>query len=156
MTYDIAPHWGSHLQVLEPALDSLPAGSLVIEHGAGLYSTPAIAKRDVRVLCIEDEPGWRSWAAWMYAKHDASVLERAKQTASDLPSAALVFIDGATRERGDLLKWSLTAGVPCIIAHDTEDDMAKTYGFHRHLMSVSGYVVTHDGDRPRTTMWRRA
>ena len=157
MSYDISPHWGSHSTLLESALSALPSGALVIEHGAGIYSTPIVARYDVRVLCVEDEPGWRSWAAWMYknAGRTATVLERAKQTVGQLSASGLVFIDGITRERGDLLKWALDAKAPAIIAHDTEEDMAKAYGFHRHLMSVPGYVVTHDGERPRTTMWKR-
>lgn len=158
MSYDIQPHWGSHGDMLIAALESLPSGSLVIDHGAGIYSTPMISHFDVHVICVEDEPGWRSWASWMYSMRgrEAEVIARGKSTVSRMPEASLVFIDGVTRERGDVLKWALAAEVPTIIAHDTEDDAAGMYGWPRHLFDVGGYTVTHDGVRPRTTMWRLA
>lgn len=157
--FDIEPQWGSHTSVLNSALESLDySGStpLVIEHGAGMYSSPVIARHGVRVLCIEEAPGWRSWAEWLYdtAGRPLVLESRAKAAIHSLSSAALVFIDGAARERGDLLKWALAAKVPTIIAHDTEDDTGSTHGYQRHLFAPGEYFVTHDGDKPRTTVWR--
>lgn len=158
--FDIEPQWGSHSRVLARALERLDYTGhppLVIEHGAGMYSGPVIAQFAVRVVCIEEAPGWTSWAKWLYAEADreASFLSRAKAAIDLLPEAAIVFIDGAARERGDLLKWALSSGVPCVIAHDTEDETNGTYNYQRHLFAMRGYDVTHDGDRPRTTIWTR-
>lgn len=164
MTKDIDSFWGSHTPSLHAALMEVPPGSLVIEHGAGLYSSTVISRYDVHVLLIEEAPGWTSWAKWLYemAGRDCETLDRAKPAISRLATAGLVFIDGANRERGDLLKWSLQAGAPLIVAHDTEDDVRKLYGCHSHLFDYPGYTVTHDvgGERsrhphPHTTTWRK-
>lgn len=152
MLRDIEPAWGSHARLLESALQTLPDGALVIEHGAGVYSTPLIARFDVRVVCIEECIGWRSWAAWLYADK-ADTLQRAKAAIPLLEQAGLVFIDGAARERGDLLKWALERSVPLIVAHDTEGDARNIYGYQAHSFSAKGYDVAHDGERPQTTMW---
>lgn len=148
--FDIEPQWGSHAPTIEAALDTLAPGSLVIEHGAGMYSSPLIARRDLRVLCIEEAPGWRSWAAWLYGDR-ATLLSRAKECVPHLSSSALVFIDGAARERADLLKWALDAGVPAVIAHDTHDPQ---YGYR--IGARADYVATHDSGRPQTSFWRKA
>jgi hypothetical protein len=148
--FDIEPAWGSHSAALSSALASLPPGSLVIEHGAGMCSSVLIARHDVRVVCIEEAPGWRAWAGWIYGGR-AELLQRAKQATALLSSAALVLIDGAARERGDLLKWALDAGAPLIIAHDTEEP--RQYGYR--LDARADYVITHDGGTPRTTTWRK-
>lgn len=155
--FDINPGWGSHTTILAAELASLPPGALVIEHGAGVFSTPLIAQHDVRPWCIEDLIGWRGWARWVYASHgrDLRVEERAKPCVSSLPDASLVFIDGIIQERGDLLRWALEAGVPTIIAHDTEDDYRKMYGYSERYFRFPGYTVTSDGSRPQTTVWRK-
>ena len=155
---DIDAFWGSHVDTLDAALKTVAPGSLVIEHGVGLYSSPVIARYDVRVLAIEEWPGWLSWSRWLYESsgREFSHLERAKQCIPRLAEAALVFIDGAARERGDLLKWCLEAGVPCIIAHDTEEDHRGLYNYQRHWFKQKGYTVTDDAKAfPCTTMWRR-
>lgn len=155
--FDINPQWGSHAPVLEAALLMLAPGSLVIEHGAGMFSSPIIARYPVSVLCIEEVPGWRAWAQWLYAAADRlygiSMLSRAKAAIPQLSRAQLVFVDGAARERGDLLSWALSAEVPCVIAHDTEGDTNAAYGYSRHLFAPGRYQVVHDGEQPRTTMW---
>lgn len=157
-TFDIQPHWGSHLPVLESALAALPPGAVVIEHGAGLYSSPVIARHDVEVICIEEAPGWRQWAAWLYAQAGRKVqmLDRAKQAAPYLAASGVVFVDGATRERCDLIKWALAAKSSLVVAHDTEEDAGPIYNYHRHLFSAGEYHVSHDSNRPRTTTWKRA
>ncbi len=157
MVYDIDSHWGSHTTMLRAALETLPAGSLVIEHGAGIYSSPVIARHDVRVCVLEELPGWSDWAAWFYenAGREVETLDRAKRCIPRLVDAGLVFIDGAVRERGDLLKWALDANAPIVIAHDTEDDSRKQYGYSSHYFERKGYEVTHDTSHPRTTTWRR-
>lgn len=157
--FDIEPQWGSHTSVLSSALESLDYSGhqpLIIEHGAGMYSSPVIAQHAVRVVCIEEAMGWRSWSRWLYeqAGREVSLMSRAKESLPLLASAALVFIDGAARERGDLLKWALAAKVPTIIAHDTEEDTSGTYGYHKHVFGAGEYAVTHDGGKPRTTVWR--
>ena len=152
--FDIEPAWGSHSSMLEFEVSSLLPSDrqLVIEHGAGMYSSPVIARYPVRVLCIEEAPGWKSWAEWLYRKsgRDVQMLDRAKQCRSLLAEASLVFIDGAARERGDLLKWALDAGVPTIIAHDTEEG-----GYGYRLDSRADYVIDSDNGRPGTTRWRK-
>lgn len=153
---DVDALWGSHVDALDAALGAVPPGSLVIEHGVGLYSSPVIARHDVRVLAIEEWPGWLAWSRWLYESsgREFSHLERAKQCIPHLARAELVFIDGAARERGDLLKWCLEAGVPRIVAHDTEDDRRGFYNYLGHLFRFRGYTVTDDGKAfPRTTTW---
>lgn len=145
--FDIEPAWGSHAPTLAAVLETLPAGSLVIEHGAGMYSSPLIARHDLRVICIEEVTGWRSWAKWLYGDR-VTLLSRAKEAIPRLAGAALVFIDGAARERADLLKWALSAQAPVIIAHDTHDSQ---YGYS--LAARGDYVIEHDGNTPATTRW---
>jgi hypothetical protein len=156
VSYDINPIWGTHTSILERELAALPSGSLVVEHGAGVYSTPLIARFNVRVICIEDLQGWRDWASWIYgmAGREVRVEDWAKPVVPVLPTVSLVFIDGIIRERGDLLKWALAAKVPTIIAHDTEDDYRKMYGYSSHLFREPGYEAGHDGGRPQTTVWK--
>lgn len=149
--FDIEPMWGSHAQALASELSSLDSAALVIEHGAGMFSTPLIARCDVRVICIEEAPGWSAWAKWMYADRNAMFLSRAKQIVDHLPDAALVFIDGAARERGDLLKWALDAGSAVVVAHDTEEP--RRYGYR--LDTRAGYDISSTDEHPRTTIWRR-
>lgn len=154
---DIDMFWGSHSTVMEPLLASLKPGSLVIEHGAGLFSSTLISRYDVRVVVIEEMQGWIGWAKWLYssAGREVSVLDRAKPVIPLLAESSLVFIDGATRERGDVLKWSLDAKAPIVVAHDTEEDHRKQYGYHSNLFERPGYSVSHDGVFPRTTTWSR-
>lgn len=136
---------------------NLNPGAFVVEHGAGLYSTPLIARHDVRVLVIEEAPGWLAWARWLYAGfgRETTTLEMAKRSLPYLSGASLVFVDGAARERGALLRWALDARVPCVVAHDTERDQQNFYNYGNHQFSRLGYTVVHDGDRPRTTVWQR-
>jgi hypothetical protein len=158
MTKDIDSFWGSHADTLEAALRTVQPGSLVIEHGAGLYSSSVIARFDVRVLVIEEAPGWAEWSRWLYTLHgrDVSYLERAKSCIPRLAGAGLVFIDGAARERSDMLKWALDAGAPLVIAHDTERASRGVYAYPSHLFERRGYTITDDGRQfPCTTMWRK-
>jgi hypothetical protein len=147
--FDIEPQWGSHAAMLESALSALAPGSLVVEHGAGVYSSPLIARYDLQVACIEEADGWRSWSQWMYGSR-AKVLSRAKEAIPYLACASLVFIDGATRERADLLKWALNARTPQVIAHDTQDHQ---YGYC--LNERAGYLIDQDVGPPTTTRWTR-
>lgn len=155
---DIDMPWGSHRDALAAALAELDPGALVVEHGAGIFSSPLIARFDVRVVVIEELPGWAGWASWLYksAGRDVRVLDRAKTAIPHLADAALVFIDGAIRERGDLLKWSLDAGARTIIAHDTEEDHRSLYGYAGHYFERRGYATTSDNGKPTTTVWGRA
>lgn len=157
MNRDIETIYGSHSQVLRGALAELPPGSLVIEHGPGIYSSPVIALHDVRVVAVEKLAGWESWTSWYYALHGRSVrlVENAKRTLDILADASIVFVDGENRDRGRMLGWALERGVPTIIAHDTEEDTLDWYLYTRAHLTHPGYTVTHDGERPRTTVWRR-
>lgn len=150
-SFDINPGWGSHRAMLEAALRKLKPGDLVIEHGCGVYSSPLIASFDVRVIVVEESRGWGDWACWLYstAGRVVDVVSRAKQAVPEMANAALVFVDGAARERADMLRWVLAAGVPTVIAHDTED---AQYGYR---LDAVGYEVSHTTEMPRTTMWRR-
>ena len=86
---------GSHLPVLEAAV--LAAGdAIVIEHGAGLYSSPLLARLNARVVCIESHVGWAEWARWIY-QGKAEIIDTWKHAADLLPDAAVVFIDGVAR-----------------------------------------------------------
>lgn len=138
---------------LSAALSALHDDALVIEHGAGLYSSILVRDSGYRAICIERDKDWRAWAAWLYGSQ-AEIAEYAKHVLARLADASLVFIDGAMGERGDLLRWSIEARVPLIIAHDTEDDHRKQYGYMSGMFTAAGYDVTSEGKRPQTTVWR--
>lgn len=145
---------GSHLPILEAAIAALPSGSLVVEHGAGLYSTPLLTRSDVRVLCAEEHIGWAEWARWLYRER-GEIVDVAKRLVPRLPEVALAFIDGEARHRGFLIAACLTAKVPTVIAHDTEEQHWDLYGYQPHLFSHPGYTVSHDSEPHRTTIWLR-
>lgn len=147
---------GSHLRALTEAVAALPPGSLVIEHGAGLYSTPLLCRSDVEVLCIETHEGWSEWARWMYAGSGKTfaVEESWKRAQDVLARTSLVFIDGSARERGRLLKLCLERKAPLIIVHDTEPHHWHEYGHQSHFFSDTAYVVTSDAEPHQTTVWR--
>lgn len=150
---------GSHLPALTTALKSLPRFSLVVEHGAGLYSTPLFARHEVRVLCAENHPGWAEWARWIYAMGGTPVdmADSFKRLVPRLGDAALVFIDGTAAERGLLLQAALERNVPTIIVHDTEEREWDFYGHKRHFFEWPKYRITHHSeDTHRTTVWIRA
>jgi hypothetical protein len=143
----VAPPTGSHWPVLLAEASALPVDSLVIEHGAGLYSTPLLAQLACWVLCVESHEGWREWAAWIYRGRGAVV-----ESPPDVKSASLVFIDGAAEERGPLLEACLSCGVPTIIAHDTDPKTRDYYGYKPHHFMVTRYEVSHPA--ARTTLWK--
>ena len=146
---------GSHLPVLESAARSLPADALIIEHGAGLYSTPLFARLGCRVLCAESHVGWAEWARWIY-RDRGEVVDSFKQLTERLADAALVFIDGIARERGVLVQMCLDRGVPAIIAHDTQPATWREYGYQPHMFTAPGYDISqHAEDTHRTTLWQR-
>src|SRR5688572_15660515 len=136
----------SHLPVLEQFAREAGAG-WVLEHGAGLYSSPLLARLGCSVVCIERHPGWHEWARWLYG--DRAVM-------LDVPGAvtniALAFIDGPAEERGPLLSACLELGVPTIIAHDTGIKTRDYYGYKPYHFMVTRYEVTHPVDR--TTVWK--
>jgi hypothetical protein len=140
----------SHLPALEAELADLPAGAIVIEHGAGLYSTPAFARTNATVLCIESHEGWAGWALWMHRYNDSSVVPAIPW--HRIKDAALVFIDGHADERGPLLSACLEAGVPTIIAHDTGIKTRDYYGYKPHHFMVTRYEITNPVER--TTVWK--
>lgn len=149
----IASPTGSHLPVLEAEVAALPEGALVIEHGAGLYSTPLLARMGVRVLCSEPHAGWSEWARWIY---DGRVeIGTFDETVARLGEAALVFLDGPAKERGQLLPMCLDLGVPTVIAHDTQRKEWRYYDFKLHMFEHERYTVTHSSeDTHRTTLWK--
>jgi hypothetical protein len=144
---EISHPTASHLPVLEQAAREVGAG-LVIEHGAGLYSTPLFARLGCNVLCIEQHEGWREWAQWIYQGRATFVAS----VGDALRSAGLVFIDGPAEERGPLLSACLDTNVPTIIAHDTGIKTRDYYGYKPNHFMVTRYEVTHPVDR--TTVWR--
>lgn len=152
MMFGITEPTGSHLPMLEAA--ARYSAGLVIEHGAGLYSTPLLARLGCRVLCCESSEGWREWARWMYQDR-GEVTDSLDATIARLSEASLVFIDGPEAERALLIASCFAARVPTIVAHDTAPAVWRTYGWRDHHFTEPGYVVTHDGDRFRTTTWKR-
>jgi hypothetical protein len=149
----VASPTASHLPVLEAAATA--AGDrLIIEHGAGLYSTPLLAGLGSRVLCVEPHPGWREWAAWIYCD-EVEIASTATEALPRLPEAALVFLDGPAKERGPLLQACLDASVPTIIAHDTQKREWAYYDFTHAMFSHPRYEVSHHAeDSHRTTLWK--
>jgi len=138
----------SHLPALDLAAREAGDG-LVIEHGAGLYSTPLFARLGCRVVCVETHPGWAEWASWVYQGKSAVV---AALDVRQLADAALVFFDGPADERGPLLSACIEYGVPTIIAHDTGPKTRDYYGYKPHHFMVTRYEVSHPVDR--TTVWK--
>lgn len=157
MIRDIEPIWGSHSDLLARELSMLEPGALVLEHGAGLYSTPLIAASGADVIVVESLAGWRAWSQWLYERHTKAprYLEHAKRAIPMLGDLSIAFIDGVDRERGDLLRWCLDAGVPVVIAHDTQDETRKQYNYQPHAYIRANYTIEHDGSAPRTTVWKR-
>jgi len=141
----------SHWPALEAALADLADSSLVIEHGAGLYSTPTIARSHACVLCIESHEGWADWARWMYRDYYGAEVTGSIPWAR-VKDASLAFIDGPAEERGPLLSACLEAGVPTIIAHDTGIKTRDYYGYRPYHFTVTQYEITNPVDR--TTVWR--
>lgn len=146
---------GSHLPVLEHAASRLTPGSLVIEHGAGLYSTPLLARFDVRVACAEPHTGWAEWARWIY-QGKVEIHDSWKRLVPLLDDAALVFIDGPAKERGPLIVSCFEHSVPVIVAHDTQQEDWQHYGYQPHFFEQRGYAVSqHSEDTHRTTLWMK-
>lgn len=145
---------GSHVTILER--EARNASGLVIEHGAGLYSTPLLARIGCRVLCYETQPGWREWAQWVYDGR-GEVMGKYISMTKRLPEAALVFIDGIESERAKLLEACFAANVPAIVAHDTHPIVWNTYGWRAEHFTPPGYAVEYEDmkDRYRTTVWKR-
>lgn len=153
--FGITEPTGSHVPQLEEAARS--ATGLVIEHGAGLYSTPLLARLGCRVLCCEPADGWREWALWVYDGR-GELTDSLDAVIARLPEAGLVFIDGPEKERNPLLSASLAAGVPIIVAHDTHERAWNYYGWDARHFKAPGYKVTNHDVRDgkyRTTVWRR-
>jgi hypothetical protein len=154
----IASPTGSHLPSLTAVVESLPPGSLVLEHGAGMYSTPLLCRYDVRVLCSEAHAGWSEWARWMYtsAGREHQIVDSYKRLVPRLTEAAAVFTDGEAKERGPLLAAALERCVPRVVAHDTDPRDWGHYGFQSHHFEWRGYSIAHFAeDSHRTTVWTR-
>jgi hypothetical protein len=153
--FGITQPTGSHVPTLEAAARSVGDG-LIIEHGAGLYSTPLLARLGCRVLCCESQEAWREWATWIYEGR-ARVVESIHTAYAQLRDASLVFIDGALEERSPLLSECIAARVPLIVAHDTHPRVRSYYGWTKQQFEAPGYTITHDDyrDKYRTTLWRR-
>lgn len=153
----IASPTGSHLPSLHAgAVLAAQRDALLIEHGAGLYSTPLLARFDIEVLCVEPHEGWREWARWIYSgsRADAEMGDSWKRAVPRLSDAATVFIDGPANERGPLLRASLEANVPMVIVHDTEEREWDYYGHKRHFFEWPKYRIAHFAeDSHRTTVW---
>jgi hypothetical protein len=150
----IASPTGSHLPVLEQYVRAAGNG-LIIEHGAGLYSTVLLARLCRRVLCMEPHKGWAEWARWVYEDR-VEMADSIAATIARLPEAAVVFLDGPAKERGVLLTAALNAGVPVIIAHDTNKREFNYYGFTAAQFSDERYEISHHAeDSHRTTLWVR-
>jgi hypothetical protein len=150
----IASPTGSHLPVLEQYVREAGDG-LIIEHGAGLYSTVLLARLGCRVVCMEPHKGWAEWARWVYEDR-VEVIDSMPATIALLPKAAVVFLDGPAKARGVLLQSCLDAGVPTIIVHDTNKREWRFYDFKASMFEDTRYDVTHHAeDSHRTTLWKR-
>lgn len=145
----------SHLPVLAAAIEAAPPGSLVIEHGAGLYSTPLLARfPGLEIVCAEPHSGWAEWARWIYRDSGAVVVDAVDD--ATLARAAVVFLDGPADERGPLLERCLRLRVPEIVCHDTNPTPRewRSYGLKPHMFESTEYAITHSSeDTHRTTRW---
>lgn len=147
----VASPTGSHLPVLEQSVRDMPEGGLVIEHGAGLYSTVLLARLGVRALCCEPHTGWREWARWVYPD-SIEVSDTVGAALDRLGDAAVVFLDGPAKERGVLLQACLEKRVPVIVVHDTGKREWNYYGFERHMFEHPDYETWLQPDDPHKTM----
>jgi hypothetical protein len=147
---------GSHLPTLERAIRDAPAAyPTVLEHGAGLYSTPLLIRLGCNVLSWEPHPGWQEWARWMYEGR-CRFLASFEETLASVEQAHVVFVDGPALERGPLLSAAISAGVPSIVVHNTEEGDWPAYALTAEQFSAPGYKITHHAvDSYRTTLWRR-
>ena len=146
---------GSHLPILYQVVDHAHIDGLIVEHGAGLYSTPMLARMERNILCYEPDPGWHEWAAWMYEGR-VRFVDSFSALLRSVEQAAVVFIDGAAKERGLLLTAAISASVPAIVVHNTEQGDWDTYGLKAAHFTAPGYEVTHHSeDSYRTTLWRK-
>lgn len=149
---------GSHIPTLTAAIEALTPDSLVIEHGAGLYSTPLLAnlRADIRIACYESHPNWSEWARWIYdmAGRPVEMIASLKRLLSRLHETSILFVDGPALERGPLVRSALHAKVPTIICHDTHQGDWDAYELKEKYFIWHGYTVRHFAeDTHRTTMW---
>ncbi len=146
---------GSHLPTLLDAVKRTGSSPVVIEHGAGLYSTPLLSRLECRVVCHEPNPNWREWANWIY-EGQCRFVESFDELLKSVSSASVVFIDGPALERGPLLSASIAARVASIVVHNTEEGDWSAYALTAEHFSAPGYEVKHySADTYRTTLWRR-
>lgn len=146
---------GSHLPTLARAIAGAGPGAVIIEHGAGLYSTPLLARLRCNVLCYEPHPNWHEWANWIYEGR-CKLLGSFDELIASVDKASVVFIDGPALERGPLLSASIAAGVSSIVVHNTEEGDWPAYALNAEQFSAPGYEVTHhSADTYRTTLWQR-
>jgi hypothetical protein len=146
---------GSHLPTLFQAVKQAGSGAVVIEHGAGLYSTPLLARLGCQVVCHEPHPGWNEWARWIYEGR-CEFVETFADLVARVGDASVAFIDGAALERGQLLSAAIAARVAAIVVHNTEEGDWGAYGLKAEHFAAPGYEVTHHAeDSYRTTLWRR-
>lgn len=146
---------GSHLPTLEAQICLAGPDCTVLEHGAGLYSTPLLSRYGCRVICHESHPGWHEWAAWIYEGR-CEFVDSFAELVTNVRRADVVFIDGNALERGPLLGAAIAAGVRSIVVHNTEDGDWPAYALTSEHFTSPGYEVTHHAVTSyRTTLWRR-
>ena len=152
---DIKAPTGSHLPTLLQAVRKAGPRPVVIEHGAGLYSTPLLARLECKVICHESNPNWHEWANWIYEGRCRFTYSFEELLAS-VNGASVVFIDGPALERGPLLSASIAARVGSIVVHNTEEGDWPSYALTAEQFAAPGYEVKHyAADSYRTTLWRR-
>ena len=146
---------GSHLPTLLKAVTGAGPGATVIEHGAGLYSTPLLSRLKCKVICHEPHPCWHEWANWIY-EGKCLFVPSFDALLAEVPRAAVVFVDGPALERGALLSAAIAAGVRSIVVHNTEEGDWPAYALTAEHFAAPGYTIKHHAvDSYRTTSWQR-
>jgi len=135
----IHTNYGSHVHVLARAASLLKPGSRIVELGAGYFSTPMLhgiaQARGCTLLTVETSEEWAAKFTHLAAPwHPFDVGCASTYWLDSLP--ALVFVDcSPTESREPLFRMAWEAGVPCIIAHDSNRE-AYGWGWERYPDAV--------------------
>lgn len=148
---------GTHLALLCEYAAQVPKGGLIVELGAGHFSTPAlhgIARgRGARVWTYESESAWAEPFLHLMWENRI-IIERMPGDFQweywSVNPPFLFFIDCDTEDRAPALAKAYADGVRVIIAHDSN---REAYGFDWSLYPEAVHHAT--GDFHTTVIDRR-
>jgi hypothetical protein len=130
---DKAVRCGTHMDVLRSWVARLKPQS-ILEHGAGLNSTPYLRSLGIRVVTIEDDPRWHAGAALSVPFEHWDASERFD----------IVLVDGPGTQRAQVVEASMIVGSRCIIEHDAEAWSSAELELRLKLCDAYGYAFSQD------------